>query len=169
MKVSLSEVQGYAFLAVRGLGLPAGHGKALTLALAQAPAGFNWNCLLEAFAEPLEADRFRVIRDAPSLVDMLLCEGVQDIARPDTLPLLTLYMRVVEQDYESEVRIEECEERRCRLSLEEGAPASPIPPTRHAVPDPVLARLMELAARMYVPETEASRLKGAGAGLTDND
>lgn len=30
-------------------------------------------------------------------------------------------------------------------------------------------RVAELAAATYVPATEASRLKGAGAGLTDND
>ncbi len=33
----------------------------------------------------------------------------------------------------------------------------------------LLARMEALAARTYVPESEASRAKGAGAGLTDND
>lgn len=37
------------------------------------------------------------------------------------------------------------------------------------VPDQVWAVLAEYAARTYVPETEASRNSGAGAGLTDND
>ena len=35
--------------------------------------------------------------------------------------------------------------------------------------DPIACRRAELAAKTYVPETEASRLAGAGAGLTDND
>lgn len=38
-----------------------------------------------------------------------------------------------------------------------------------AVPDVVWSELSALAARTYVPETEGSRLSGAGAGLTDND
>lgn len=37
------------------------------------------------------------------------------------------------------------------------------------VDDEAFSRLSVLAARTYVPATEASRLSGAGAGLTDND
>ncbi len=37
------------------------------------------------------------------------------------------------------------------------------------VSDAVWARLNALAMKTYVPETEASRLSGAGAGLVDND
>ena len=37
------------------------------------------------------------------------------------------------------------------------------------VSDAVWARLNALAMQTYVPETEASRLSGAGAGLVDND
>lgn len=33
----------------------------------------------------------------------------------------------------------------------------------------IWAKLDEFAARTYVPETDQSRLEGAGAGLTDND
>ena len=35
--------------------------------------------------------------------------------------------------------------------------------------DRLVARMTELAARTFVPESENSRLAGAGAGLTDND
>jgi len=37
------------------------------------------------------------------------------------------------------------------------------------LPDALAARLQTLAAGLLVPETEASRRAGAGAGLTDND
>jgi len=37
------------------------------------------------------------------------------------------------------------------------------------VPDSDVAAARELAARTYVPATDGSRIKGAGAGLTDND
>ena len=41
--------------------------------------------------------------------------------------------------------------------------------TRAEVPTEVYARLQVFAARTYAPETEESRARGAGAGLTDND
>lgn len=41
--------------------------------------------------------------------------------------------------------------------------------TRAVVNEATLQRLTELAARTYAPATEASRLAGAGAGLSDND
>ncbi len=41
--------------------------------------------------------------------------------------------------------------------------------TRPTVSEATLQRLTELAARTYAPATEASRLAGAGAGLSDND
>ncbi len=42
-------------------------------------------------------------------------------------------------------------------------------PSRVNVPQPLTDLMQELAAKTYVPESEASRLSGAGAGLTDND
>ncbi|MFC6583621.1 hypothetical protein [Sulfitobacter aestuariivivens] len=48
-------------------------------------------------------------------------------------------------------------------------PAAPIPPARVELTADTTAHLSELAARILVPESEASRLAGAGAGLTDND
>ncbi len=46
--------------------------------------------------------------------------------------------------------------------------ATALPP-RLSAPGALMAFWSDLAARTYVPETEHSRLKGAGAGLTDND
>lgn len=42
-------------------------------------------------------------------------------------------------------------------------------PIRQPVDPKLWERLQAHAARTYVPATEASRLKGAGAGLSDND
>jgi len=44
-----------------------------------------------------------------------------------------------------------------------------VPAGHSAVAGKVWDRLLELAAHTYVPESEASRLSGAGAGLVDND
>lgn len=46
----------------------------------------------------------------------------------------------------------------------------PLPPRDRARPEAAdWAILVRFAHRIYVPDTEESRLKGAGAGLTDND
>lgn len=46
--------------------------------------------------------------------------------------------------------------------------AKTIPP-RRMLEDRIWNDLQSFAARTYVPASEASRLKGAGAGLSDND
>ena len=51
-----------------------------------------------------------------------------------------------------------------------GPLSSPRPQTQRADVDAnTLATLNAFAHRTYAPATEASRLKGAGAGLSDND
>lgn len=50
--------------------------------------------------------------------------------------------------------------------------APPTPPLdlgRRVVPASLVDHLTDMAAKILVPETEASRAAGAGAGLTDND
>ena len=44
-----------------------------------------------------------------------------------------------------------------------------VPASHSVIADRLWDRLLELAAHTYVPESEASRLSGAGAGLVDND
>ena len=56
--------------------------------------------------------------------------------------------------------------------LADGRKADGLPNKRAGaldIPDDVLHRLNALAARTYVPETAASRARGAGAGAIDND
>lgn len=56
------------------------------------------------------------------------------------------------------------------LTLSLGGTAPLTPTTTRATPDPsVWATLTQFAHRTYAPATEASRLLGAGAGLSDND
>lgn len=47
--------------------------------------------------------------------------------------------------------------------------SGPVPAGPFEVDPEVWAAFAEYAARTFVPETDASRLAGAGAGLTDND
>ena len=55
------------------------------------------------------------------------------------------------------------------LSIDLAKPAIRRNMTRVDLPDAVYARWSALAARLLVPESEASRLTGAGAGTSDND
>lgn len=53
------------------------------------------------------------------------------------------------------------------ISLE--TPTPPALAVRITLPGGLAGRMTELAARLLVPDTAASRASGAGAGLTDND
>lgn len=53
------------------------------------------------------------------------------------------------------------------VSLETPTPAASA--VRITLPGGLASRMGELAARLLVPDTAASRASGAGAGLTDND
>lgn len=53
--------------------------------------------------------------------------------------------------------------------FEEGPFEVPEPQGRRALPPTLEGHLRDMAAKLLVPETEASRSAGAGAGLTDND
>ena len=57
---------------------------------------------------------------------------------------------------------------RCRRA-ENAAEASPTGTPGHTVDAETWSRLSAFAHRTFAPATEASRLAGAGAGLTDND
>ena len=46
---------------------------------------------------------------------------------------------------------------------------TPSPTARADIPEAIARQLDAFAQRTYAPETETSRLAGAGAGLTDND
>jgi hypothetical protein len=57
----------------------------------------------------------------------------------------------------------------CQAQARPSEPAPPLPATRIALQPELQALLQSLAAKTLVPESEASRRAGAGAGLTDND
>lgn len=56
-----------------------------------------------------------------------------------------------------------------QLSIDRGAPRERPAPGRISCSDALIAQMTALAEKTYVPETDASRAAGAGAGLTDND
>lgn len=55
------------------------------------------------------------------------------------------------------------------IEIDLNATSDRVRPQRIALPEGVYAQWSDLAARLLVPESEASRLNGAGAGINDND
>jgi hypothetical protein len=55
------------------------------------------------------------------------------------------------------------------VALDLNRPATRRALSRIDLTDDIYAEWNALAARLLVPESDASRLSGAGAGLTDND
>lgn len=55
------------------------------------------------------------------------------------------------------------------IHLDLTKPAARLPVQRIDLPEATYAHWSALAARLLVPESETSRLSGAGAGLSDND
>ncbi|TMM55270.1 hypothetical protein [Sulfitobacter sabulilitoris] len=55
------------------------------------------------------------------------------------------------------------------FALDTGTPAPRATPARLTPPPALVKRMEALAERTFVPETDASRQRGAGAGLTDSD
>lgn len=173
MKVSLSELQGYARLAARGLGLSAAHADALCKALVHfASVEIDWAEFTAAF-EPMDSDesseRFRVLRDAPSLLDDLICDQDElHISNIDAVSVLNLYVVEAEVAFGCAITLRQ-EGSAAVLALKGSTTPRTEIPVRLDIPKTVMDRLNALAGRMYVPDSEASRRGGAGAGLSDND
>ncbi len=176
MKVSLAELQAYGRLAVRGLGLPSAQAEAFCKALEHLGAAeVDWSEMEQVFA-PVDCaanhdfrSDFRVLRDAPAALDIVLCRNQPvQLGDVDCIGLLQLYAREIEQAFSISIEVARTDDG-VELIPTEGRPRNTIPPVRIELPAMCYERLTKLASRMYVPETDASRLAGAGAGLTDND
>ena len=159
---SANEVQALATKAARGGGAPAGQaasfGRAavchlmagrsaqdLIAALAALPTG-PIVTLPVALAQVLETTdgSGTLLSDLPSLAQ----------SYADTLPFAH---EIAVMSHGIELSIQ----------TDKAGPRSSV--RRLDLPDDLLALWNDLAARILVPESEASRLGGAGAGLTDND
>lgn len=106
----------------------------------------------------------------PSAADLLRADpgAVVHIGRIDEPRVIAAALALAGLDA-AEVPLERGQS--MRLTARPGRPlATPRPPAEgFAVADAVWRELLKLAARTYVPASEQSRLKGAGAGLSDND
>lgn len=88
-------------------------------------------------------------------------QGAQASGMIEATPLAQGY--VATTAYQADIDVQGC------VTLTLNQPRARAVPQRIDLPDDVYSRWSALAARLLVPESDASRLSGAGAGLTDND
>ncbi len=155
---SVAELQASLLKAGRGLGLPLGVAEDIASAAPFILASDELNETLAQLLREMESGHVTAVIEA---IDKALCEGQSEIADSRAARAL-----VASAGW--------CAQRVVILKggqVTAGAPAQiakPIP-RRKMVDDGLWDQLQTFAARTYVPATAASREKGAGAGLTDND
>ncbi|PTX54826.1 hypothetical protein C8N43_3647 [Litoreibacter ponti] len=179
---AMAEMQALLLKAGIGGGLPLGHAQDMAalapllmsdpqlLAMATAALeGPHHAVRTEGTAQHLVIEQARIAMAGPVLVDALICGAdrvvLHDLDWPMLLwPVLAHAQKVfgayfqIDKPGKHTLMITPSETDR----MEPFGPAQPVP----LIP---LERLTALAAKTYVPATEASRLSGAGAGLRDND
>ena len=166
MRRSRTEIRAALLKAGRGAGLPLG------LAEDLATAGTD---LLSR--DPTKADQITTALDpdptgiaftGPAALDAAVAGDLpQSVHAHGTADLFAAMLDVARRDRGLQAALTRDGDT-LTLAKGQGAPASvPLGPV--TVPEDHWTIWESLAARTYVPETEASRTSGAGAGLTDND
>ncbi|MFZ5962451.1 DUF3726 domain-containing protein [Thalassococcus sp. BH17M4-6] len=172
MKLSANEIQGLATKAARGAGFPPGQsetfGRATVVHLAAARDA-------KAISSALQnAGNSPILRLSLLVDDILLaCAAMKGEAEitlhPHDAPMALSYARLTPVRLTDCALIDRDDQPRLRVSADLGTPSRPSLPPRIDMPERLHDELSTLAAKTYVPATAASRLRGAGAGLRDND
>lgn len=168
MSWSQTEITALATKAARGAGAPPGQaarfGKAAAVHLAR---GRNASELEQALATlpsgpimcfAVDVERLLLARAGAGEISI-------DLNAQTPLALLESYLDALPFD----VCLTEVAPNSLRVTLVDASLKTHGPPERISGCDPLIARMMELAAQTFVPESDASRRAGAGAGLSDND
>lgn len=179
---SVAEIQALLLKAGLGAELPLGHAQdfsgmaglfmsdpKLFAMAAAALEGPHYAALREGTAEHQVIERARIAMAAPAIWDAFQCGAQRVILRDLDWPqLLWPVMLRAEQLYGIELAFDVTDRQTIMVSLSQGGPVKPLDAPQ-SVPLLPLSRLETLAAKTYVPASDASRLAGAGAGLSDND
>ena len=170
--LSLNEVEGTALKAARGAGFPLGQAEDLARVAAYLVGiGGKASVITAALQEPAIAAQATwgtdslVISGSAAMIAPVICDAFRmgyDRVTFDN-PQHSIYIGAALAVEGVPLWWEGCTIRR---GDSEVLPVIPGPVT---VPQADWDIWQGLAAKTYVPETEASRLAGAGAGLTDND
>ena len=153
-----NEIEALILKAARGGGMPLGYAEDLSTAAAFLDLGALTSC-------PFESGAAAAI---PAALDRVLAGAGPQLVEADRA-LIVAYVTSAQRVYEKTLVWSETTNGAEFSRFEETATDANQPLGRRAIPDALAAHLKDLAAKILVPETEASRQAGAGAGLTDND
>ncbi len=171
MMRSHNEVQGMVLKAARGAGVPLGHCEDLAAAMPDYIAlGGDMGALVVALNRPHQPwtnGHGCAVMAAPTAIDLVRADhGEQRIKRAD-LPLLVLALVSMANRFGGGLA---CDVQGDCVAIGTGPGVSVVVPGGAVDVDGLAwAGLTKLAALTFVPETDASRAAGAGAGLSDND
>ena len=161
---SVSEIVALAARAARGAGAPPGQaaqfGRAAARHLAQARDP-------EMLVDALKALPRGAILDVPLALDEAVEQAApQGCARIDAQAPVALVQSYVDTlAFEAQLNFDSG----LMLDVNTRAPRAAEGPARVVGQDGLIEFMERLAARTYVPESDVSRQKGAGAGISDND
>ncbi len=166
---SANEIAFMVTKAARGAGLPLAHADDLGAAAIWLCGDLAHLCAaLEAASRPRGNGTIAVL-DAPSALTHFLADPSEPLVLNDVDHPALVNALAQEAAAVCGVGIS-CEIRANRVTcMQSHDHASPAPSGRADVNEAVWDRLAALAARTFVPASDASRLAGAGAGLNDND
>ncbi|WP_298843226.1 DUF3726 domain-containing protein [uncultured Roseobacter sp.] len=163
MSWSASEIAALATKAARGAGAPAGQAArfgeaaAFCLMTGGAPAA------LEAALAAVPAGG--PVLDLPAALDGIIARQGGELRSDAPAILIRAYVAVLPFAADAT----ETGHGRWKIMVDLTRPSPRPTPRRISGCDGLIACMSELAARTFVPESEASRAAGAGAGLNDND
>ncbi|MGP6088246.1 DUF3726 domain-containing protein [Antarctobacter jejuensis] len=172
MSYSANEITALAQKAARGAGFPPGQAELFGRAAARhLGTGGAPEALTDALANPQDSPILRLPLMLDDIPRALKATG-PDICltlQPGDEGLAESYAQLLPVAYDScTVRMVEGLPRIALTQAPDGTAPAALPP-RIPASDPLVAALTALAARTYVPASEASRSAGAGAGDIDND
>ncbi|MCW1951709.1 MAG: DUF3726 domain-containing protein [Octadecabacter sp.] len=156
---SANEIEALVLKAARGGGLPLGLAEDLAMAAAYLDLDKLTGCPCTnagaAFAIPQALDAVAA-GNGPKTVE----------ADP---AIVAAYIASAEVHCDQMLVWENTPDGTCLHRFKPSSPPEKAPLGRRKVPQDLLTHLHELSVKTHVPETESSRVGGAGAGLTDND
>ena len=169
MRLSGNEIAALAVKAARGAGLPLGHAEDMRAAAVLLAARGDLAVMAAALDGDQKVPRYddgriegaRAAMVGPIAIDLVRCgaEILTQVDAPDLVRALAEAAGGVEVTVQGD---------NLRLKPANRAAAA-LPEGPFEVSPEVIEALNIFAARTYVPASEASRLAGAGAGLSDND
>jgi hypothetical protein len=179
MKRSINEISGMVLKAARGAGIPLGHCEDMALAAGYLAATdpVRLSCVQTALRGDHTVASYtqhdgrvaitaaRVAMAGPIAIDALQTECTRVVLHDIDAPRMMLALCAargvcVTHRYDGADLI---------LTCSDGLPPAMPVPQAVTVSALLWLYLTDLAAHLYVPASDASRLAGAGAGLNDND